>query len=479
MLPVKLIVASLLLFTLCAKAQNGHYWFPDYGPGGFLTPGAVIANNRDSGVLFYNPALLANVLENSASVSGNVYQYGAIDIKNGIGAGLDLKSVNTSIVPLMAANVLHLKLKKPFTIGYALINTPMLNYLVTQRKDAKFNVLNDSYSPGPEYFLGQYTAQNSINETSLILSAGYKVSSRLSLGLTAEGQIHKQTYSETYSARALINTATDTLDPPIVNSQEYYLLTYTHYGVRFKGGLAYDITDRQHIGLLVSSPLLHLGGTATLTSDNVINNLQIDSAYNLYLLASTRQTGLKPKWKLPLSIALGYTYEYDKGEIYVSAETFLKVKDYNVITPQNSYFIRPDTANNSATSALLKMEDARKAITNVSVGITYRIKPTVTAYFSMRTDFNYIDNALLKDQESYTSNTADWNEYHWQLGANFKKRKFNLRVGILITYGATNKYLQPVNFDDPNESNYLLGDPHATHASQFSAGLMLAYIHNF
>jgi hypothetical protein len=66
-----------------------------------------------------------------------------------------------------------------------------------------------------------------------------------------------------------------------------------------------------------------------------------------------------------------------------------------------------------------------------------------------------------------------------QIGANFKKRKFNLRSGILLSYGSSGKYMQDVNFDNPNENNYLGGDPHTTRATEVSAGLMFAYIYNF
>lgn len=76
------------------------------------------------------------------------------------------------------------------------------------------------------------------------------------------------------------------------------------------------------------------------------------------------------------------------------------------------------------------------------------------------------------------ANTSDWNLWHLQLGANVKKRKFNLRPGLLLSYGTTNKYMQPVNYDNPHEDNFLLGDPHQVKASRFSAGLMFSYIHN-
>jgi hypothetical protein len=55
----KLIFLIANVIVLGAHAQDANYWTSNYGVGGYLNPGATIANNGDSGVLFYNPALLA------------------------------------------------------------------------------------------------------------------------------------------------------------------------------------------------------------------------------------------------------------------------------------------------------------------------------------------------------------------------------------------------------------------------------------
>jgi hypothetical protein len=476
-----LFIPILVLLAFCSKAQNAHYWSSDYGPGGFLTPGAVIADNGDSGVFFYNPALLAKVKGAYASVSGNVYQYGNVKVKNGVGSGLDLVSANTNIIPLMAAGVVHFKRELPFTIGYALINTPIINYQTTQRQDGIYDVLNDSYSPGAETFIGQYSSQNSINQTSALLNVGFKANHRLSIGFTAEGQYYKQNYLQSASSRALINVPSDSVFQPIVNVQQSYQLNYSDIGFRFKGGLAYDISNNQHLGLLILSPLINIAGNATLTADYIINNLKFDTGVsNTYLLANARQANLKPTWKMPLSIALGYTYNYSRGEIYVAAEYFMKVNEYNIVTPNNSAFIRPENpATDSLTSSFVKMEDARGAVTNFALGVNYKLTPLITGYLALRTDFSYEKNSMYKDDQGYRPNTVTWNQYHLQLGANVKGRKSNLRTGLLFTYGSTNNYMQPVDYDNPKESNLLQGTPHITSASNFSVGLLLSYLHNF
>jgi hypothetical protein len=460
-------------------AQDANYWTADYGPGGFLTPGSVIAYNRDSGVFFYNPALLAYTNRNSASITGNLYQFESINIQNAVGSGLNLSSSNASIIPIMGAGSIAIHGPKPFVIGYALIRNPVSTFQSTQRKDAVFNVLNDSYSPGSEYFVGQYSLENQITETSGLLSVGFKLNSAFSAGFTAEGQVRKQTYNEAFSSRALYNSGTDTLFPPVASVQQNYLATYTHIGVRFKGGLSYNASGH-HAGLLITSPLLHVYGKGTIYADDEINDLRVVGNTALNFLANTRQTGLKARWKIPMSLGLGYAYDYSsRGQVYVAAEYFQKVGDYSIMTPKSSYFVRPDTGNNNATTTSdLTFKDAHRALVNFAIGLSFPINPTVLGYCSVRSDLTYADKSLFPNDDGHAANTADWNNWHMQAGANLKKRKFNLRAGLLLSYGVTTKYMQPLNFDDPNEENTLLGDPHNVRASRFSAGLLFSYIHN-
>jgi hypothetical protein len=151
------IAFALLLanFSMEGYAQDANYWTPEFGPGGFLSPGSVIAYNRDSGVVFYNPALLAYSHKSTASITGNVYQLESIRYKNGAGTGLDLSYTNGSIIPLIGSGTVAFKGKHPFSIGYALIRNPITSFSATQRKDALMNVLSDTYSPGPEEYVGQ------------------------------------------------------------------------------------------------------------------------------------------------------------------------------------------------------------------------------------------------------------------------------------------------------------------------------------
>ncbi|HMO60962.1 MAG TPA: hypothetical protein PKC39_06160 [Ferruginibacter sp.] len=182
---------------------------------------------------------------------------------------------------------------------------------------------------------------------------------------------------------------------------------------------------------------------------------------------------------MPLSAAAGYTYNFGKGHVYLAAEYFTKVKEYNLITPDKEYFIRPDTGdNNRYTPDLLRLKDARKAIINFSAAMSYNFTQTVTGYCSIRTDFNYGGSQQFQNDDGFIGVTAAWNQYHLNLGANFRKRNFNLRAALLLSYGTTSNYKQRMNFDNPNEDNLLIGDLGITSARRMNTGLMLTYIHN-
>jgi hypothetical protein len=477
-----LLLPVLLLLRHSSFSQDAHYWSNNYGPGVFLTPGSVIASNRDSGVLFYNPALLSLSNKNRiaiSSISANIYQLETINIKNGAGTGKHLRSRSVRIVPQMLSGSISLGKKAPVVIAYALINSPGLRYQSSQRQDKKFNVLDDSYSPGDEYFVGNYVVENRVSETTALLGTGFRLSSNLSAGFSMEAEVHQQRYNVSSNSRALANRDIDSSSLPIVSNEVYYLANYTHVGIQFKAGLAYS-AGRHHLGLMISSPLVHLWGKGSIVSDNTLSKIQDPYSKDFYdFMASARQENLKARWKMPLSIAAGYSYDYGRGLLYFATEYFLSVKEYNILTPRNEAFIRPDTGDNrTLTASVLRLHDGRNSVINFAIGVSYNLKPSITAYCAVRSDMSYANLNELKSLSGYEAYTAHWDNYHLALGANFKRQKFNFRTGFLLAYGRTSAYPQDVSFDQPNESNLLQGNLANTSAHRFSAGFMLSYIHN-
>ncbi|MBB6270940.1 hypothetical protein HDF26_001367 [Pedobacter cryoconitis] len=473
---VSFLCVLLSSMPVLLKAQDSHYWTSSFSPAGFLTPGAAIANTRDSGIVYLNPAVMAWSDKTATSISSNIYHYDHFRLKNGVGAGKDLVSNSTRIIPQLISKTFKLNKEDPLTIGFALVQNPLQDFSTSQRLDKKANVLDDSYSPGNEVYVGQYDGESQVTETYAQFSVGKRISQKLAAGITVEGTLRNASVSQNITSRALYNTPNDpdNIFPPVAGNQIISKTDYTYAGIRLKFGIAYD-SGNHHWGLLLSSPLGKLYSRGTFIADISSTNL-IDPESGLVtnLLASTRQTNLRAKWRMPFSLAGGYAYDYGQGQVYLSAEYFASVDSYTILKPDASSFIR--TGNGSALQfdGLLNLLDGRKSVLNVGMGYSRQINDVFTLMSSLRTDFNYLNEKT--DEQGHI---ALWDNYHAQLGGNFKRRKFNLRAGLLLSFGYRNNYPQPVNFDTASDKNQLIGDSLTVPAKYFSAGLLLSYIHNF
>ena len=151
-----------------------------------------------------------------------------------------------------------------------------------------------------------------------------------------------------------------------------------------------------------------------------------------------------------------------------------------MVQPRDEAFLRPDTGTLKEFSASeIGFLNAGKSIFNFSVGLSFPIKNNVKGFASLRTDYSNMGKELLENESGFSASSVSHNLYHFQGGANFKKRKFNLRAGILLTYGRNRNHQQLVNFDDPSEMNFLEGTKDLVPSRKLSAGFMLAYVHNF
>jgi len=469
---------TIFLPSTCFS-QDTQYWGSQYGTAGFFLPGAVISSNGDSSVLFYNPALLPNGGQPKISVNANIYYLQSIKIINGSGSNHDLKSLVGSTTPQLIAGNFQLKINsKKLNFAYGILSSSIINFQASQRRDEKVNALSDSYSPGPESFVGQFILQNTVKEFTGVLGSGFKISKKMSAGIYVEGTSRNQAYQLNYIGRALTNPpVSDTFT--LVSTDVNYFTSYTHLRLRFRGGLAWD-GERDHLGLTISSPSISLGGNALLASDNTLNNFRFSYDPGTYnFLANTRQEKLKPTWKMPLSIGVGYTRDFDRTQLYVAGEYFFAVDEYNIINPKDEFFIRPDTGNNaSLTQSLLKLKDARRAVFNIGFGVSRQVMTRIVAYFAFRTDNTFYDRSKFYNEQGFAPYTCSWNVYHWQLGVNYKTAKYNLRAGVYFSHGSGNKYTQEINLDDPSEDNLFQGNVHDVTGKYFSVGVMLSYVHN-
>ena len=81
------IAAAALLAGLAGDAagQDSHYWATQYGNQSRLLAGAVIGSVADVSAVFYNPGALALIESAELLLSGNVFEYTAVDYRGLVG----------------------------------------------------------------------------------------------------------------------------------------------------------------------------------------------------------------------------------------------------------------------------------------------------------------------------------------------------------------------------------------------------------
>ncbi len=471
-----------LCISLFASAQDASYWQNGYGAFGRLIPGSSIISDNDSGAYYYNPAVNAVHPKTSVSLSANFYQYSRINVQNSIGSGKTLKKGSVRIVPMVVGGTVLLSRNKNITLGYALITKSPLSFQATQREDQKKNVLDDVYSPGEEFFIGQFNYQNTRSQTLGSGSIAFKPSDHWSLGIAAMPTYTQQIMNEAITARALHNVDSSSVFMPVSSVAQNYMIDYWHIGLQFKAGVSYDNAPH-HLGLLLTTPMINFGGKATLSSDLFISHLYLSPDSDpVDLLANGRQTKLPVKYKLPLSIALAYGMDFERGQVALTAEHFFGVSSYEIVSPHNTSFIRPDTGlNNSETKEMLRFSEARRAVTNVGISMTYRLQRHINLYGSLATNFTFTPKDL-ENTQFYSGNDPNmvtWNTYNLQFGGGFRRQRMHMRAGILFSYGRTKNFVQAANFDNARDENFLMGESQYTPAYYLNSGVVLTYIHNF
>lgn len=465
------------MIPFAGLAQDTHYWGNHYGAGGFFVPGSVIAYTGDSAVLFYNPALLVHAGKTKISVNATAYYYEKIKVKNGAGTHFDLQSSNSGSSPLLVAGNIQFKKNSRINMAYGLISEPNFDFNVSQRRDERMPVLDESYSPGPEFFVAQMKKQNTIRRIGAMAGMGFSISKTISAGIYVKAFSRRHQYEINFIGRALVNPPGN-IQYPLVNTDLDYSVSYSHLGMKSRLGIAYD-KGPDHIGLTFQTPMIRIGGTGTLVSDMVINNGNFLGIL-INLIANSRQEKLKSVYKDPFSVAVGYSRQFRGATIYAAAEYFPSVGEYNIITPRDEYFIRPDTGNNFLyTRDILRLKDARRSVLNFSAGGSFALNQRLLLFAAFRTDNTYFSKDRFKDNEGFIPYTATWNLYHVQTGVNIKMPKYNLRAGIYTAFGGDRNYAQDINFDNPSEGNFLQGDLSEGSARYFTLGFLLSYIHNF
>ncbi|WPR77867.1 hypothetical protein [Algoriphagus sp. NG3] len=465
-----LVICFSLLPTY---AQDTHHWNNQFGNRAALLGGAVLTDTIDNAGVFYNPGNLGFLDTASISINSNFYGLDNINIQNALGREADYRGLQFNTVPLLISGSVSLSPK--WKLSYGLLTPVSFKFNGNARLVEIDDWIQGDISPGDEELVAESSLNTRLQETTLVLGMGRKINSHWGLGLSLINTLRTTDFTTGFSAKTLSN------------GEDYFMVsrtqsTYVNYfSVRsaLKAGVNYQ-NKLYGLGFTITSPGVNLMGNGTVSKDITINNLYIDRLNRRgTAFASDRQEKLKARFKAPLEISAGGHVQLGKGVVHLNITHFGGIDTYQVIKADPGTFIRPggDEAG-LGSDKFLNVETAMKAVTNFGLGYEMPLKANVKLLGSFRTDFSYFDENTYLSQQIVTELTQ-WDIYHFTAGTIINKSRSSLTLGLVLSYGSTDEYLQKGNFSNATIDEPLEGALTITKAKYTNFGLLIGYSFNF
>lgn len=471
---------ACLFLSIKANAQDNHYAWTQFGSHNSILNNASLSLFEDESAVIINPATLSLAKQSSFNFNANAFGFTNSRFTNAIGDGFTLKSSQIAILPSTASGVIKPKSEeKTWVLGYALFtsNEDDLNFSNIVEKN--LNIIDDTESPGDEYYRAQNNIINHIDELSFVAGIGWDLGTNSSLGVSQSFSYRNQNYTEVFSSYV-------SADPPNMSGFDHTGANYTYitrlYNVMTytKVGFTTKIKDWS-LGLVITSPTWNIFGTGSIIADFSLINYRASDDLNTprkNYVGSGEYDKLRSVYKYPFNIAFGISRAFGKVRMYGSLFWHTQLNPYSILDPGDAPFIQPPSeASNALTSQLLSSYGENREIFNGSIAADWTVKPDYHLFFSFRTDFYY--GVTDPDQNGFDLAFKYWDYYHFTFGSQRTIGKSDWVIGLRYSYGKRNDYPQPISLNDPTQGDYL-NDNSAT-GSVITNGiqLMLSYTINF
>jgi hypothetical protein len=465
-----------LLFLFCSVnltiAQDTHHWNNQFGTRAALLGGAVLTDTIDNAGVYYNPGNLAYLDTTTLSINANLYGIESIKVQNALGQKADFKGMQFNTIPLLISGSIRNKSK--WNISYGLLTPVSFKFSGNARIVGDFDLIDETESPGKEELVAESSINTTVQETSLTLGMGRKIKPNLGFGISLINTFRSVNYDYRFSARTLIINPTTEL---LVGRNQNEFVNYYTIRTALKMGLNYQ-KPGFGLGLTLTSPGIRLMGNGTVAGDLTLSNIQLGDK-RISAFASDRQEKLKSKYKSPFEIGFGFHKQISQSIISLNVTHFGGYDPYLIIEAEPGVFVRPSTIGSDlGTEKFLNLETGMKPVTNFSIGYQTKIKSNVSLMGSFRSDFSYFNSSSLEGGQ-LTTEFSQWDIYHLSIGTIINQERSSLTLGLVYSFGGTDKFVQDNSFNDVEVNNPLTGSLKIIQANYFNIGILVGYSFRF
>ena len=411
-----------------ASAQDTHYWNLQYGTRSNLLGGAVIGSVNDMAATYYNPAALALFPTPEILLSGKVFQYSSLNLKNGAGQGKDLNSSTIEAAPTIFAGSFTFDWLGDHTLAYSILTRQRMKYGIEGRRGGT----QDS-GQGEELIAGELIANQDLSDLWLGLTWAVKLSPNIAIGVTPYLSVRSQkTRKHAYTE---IMDQVGNVSAAIITQQ----FEYKNYRLLAKAGLGANF-DPLTLGLSITTPSLSISGNGS-SLINLLNSGDGSNEETAYI--ANYQQDVTARHNLPLAIGIGAGYRLGKHRLHLSAEWYDEVASHNVLDTQDF------TAQSSGKTITYRVNNELKSVLNYGVGAEFYINENLDLFVSYVTDFS----AAVPDTKTNLT-VSTWDIYHLSGGASFSIGRSEFTLGLNYAFGS-GMVKGPVNLPESDIKNAL------------------------
>lgn len=470
----RITIIILLLAANVLTAQDNHYWTQQAGTRSSLMGGQVLGSVNDSSATYYNPGRLGYIKNENLRISADGYQIAGFTIANGAGEGLDLESSQFDIISIASGGVFLFEDLPDHAFSYQISTRQFFDANVSARNQSRINVIDDARSAGDETYIGTFNFSSEIEEYWAGIGWGYAINEYLGVGVSHFGILRFDEFSFATGTRAVSGDGTVRGLDNSVGSDFWNARTLLKFGLAFN-------YEGWHFGFTVTTASLSLFGSSTVRRQTTVFGIDNDGDGNeTNFEANADQAGLPNTYKSPWSFAVGVDWKFENWTIATAWEWFLPVGKYTVIRAEDEPFLQGIPPVDNAKD-FLSVTDGKRGVLNFGLAANVQLNERWDIMWSLRLD---AAADYLYEGDELTLGLSTWNLVHFTVGATWLTlmenglKKHELTAGLQLS-GGSDIVEQPINFDNPTESLFLLSDTETAELTYFGISFLLGYTYFF
>jgi len=390
-----LLMISLPFIT---SGQSHNYWTRSFNEESSLVSGAVVGGGSGPSAIYYNPASISEITQSKFTLNASLFSFDFINVKNGLGDGININSTKGNIKPRFISYMIHLKKYPNWNYQVVYLNNENTRIDLTESVDKQMDIL--THVPGDERYFAIYQTSNHFRDDWIGIGGSVKLNNKLFLGLAFFVTVKSCTIANLVDIEAFpIHTVVyDTLPAEPNYSARYYeysYIKYSDYRILGKAGILYTGKSFS-AGISITTP-----SQGVYTDGKRAAHTELQSNIHMpetgdpipdYIIADYKEKGdVDVSYKTPFSIAAGITCNFmdNMRTAYFSAEYYTGIGPYRLMEANES------TSLSYGLPAVLQPYDdwlthvsGAKPVLNAAIGYSWTLKQDLRLMAGFRTDFN-------------------------------------------------------------------------------------------